>query len=118
VRPHFIGKTLSVVKHVFYSRQEAENRKIMIQASLVKKHDFISQITGVKRAEIMDKAVDHLLIKHEALSSNPITAKKKVKMTWVELIYCRNKISLNITNAKNRLKISKFRNSLGCVEIS
>jgi hypothetical protein len=49
----------------------------MVQADLSKKQNAIPKITRAKRPGGMAQVVKHLPSKHEALSSNPNTAKKK-----------------------------------------
>jgi hypothetical protein len=50
----------------------------MVQDSLSKKQDLISKITRVKKAGGMVQAVEHLTPKHEALSPNSRTTKKRI----------------------------------------
>jgi hypothetical protein len=56
---------------------EAYNRKIMVQASQGKLQDPISKITRAKWAGGVAQALEHLLSKWEALSSNPSTLPKR-----------------------------------------
>jgi hypothetical protein len=55
--------------------------RVTVQAALGKKLDPISKLTRREKVEIVTQAVEQLPRKHEALSSNPSTAKKKEKKT-------------------------------------
>jgi hypothetical protein len=52
----------------------------LVHASLGKNVDPISKITRTKRAEVVTHAVNCMVIKREALSSNSNTTKKEKEM--------------------------------------
>jgi hypothetical protein len=58
---------------------ESINRRITVQGVLDKKARSYVKITRVKRAGGMVQVVVYLPSKHEALSSNPCTTKKRKK---------------------------------------
>jgi hypothetical protein len=72
----------------------------MFQASLGKKQDLISKITRAKRAGGMVQDLEHFPRKHEVLSPNPSTEKKK-KLTTTDLLSI--KIPLKGTSGRKKI---------------